>query len=264
VLVHYLCSSSSRAVPAGRGASGEVAADAATRPQRASRAQQRRAYSPSGECGGAPRRRGASQQRLSHHLASASSLETELMSGGDEHSELHLPLVPGISLEDAAALPPLFAMQQAAEAAAAAAAVQRQQHLLQFEGMLQSRGSNGSGSGSASASVGGDPFGLPPAGAHMHRSHPGVLYTDQRVATQLAQQVTAWGAVGLLGAGGRQLELHCTATHIVRSTCACAQCWPNLRPSACLPACLPRAPPAVPAVSGSSPDAATAHQAGEL
>ncbi|KAI3428162.1 hypothetical protein D9Q98_006544 [Chlorella vulgaris] len=198
VLVHYLCSSSSRAVPAGRGASGEVAADAATRPQRASRAQQRRAYSPSGECGGAPRRRGASQQRLSHHLASASSLETELMSGGDEHSELHLPLVPGISLEDAAALPPLFAMQQAAEAAAAAAAVQRQQHLLQFEGMLQSRGSNGSGSGSASASVGGDPFGLPPAGAHMHRSHPGVLYTDQRVATQLAQQSQLSAAAPLM------------------------------------------------------------------
>lgn len=215
MLVHYLCSTSSRAQPnPARAGSQNLDDGGAGRPRRESARQ-------AAQRGG---RRGLSQARLSP-LATQSSLEGSLVSqsSGDASAQgldplAALPLVQGISLEQAAALPSLaqqYAMQQqmlaAVQVAAVAPAV-----APPAPGVAHTGGpaltplpplapgllgpSGGSGNLAAlAADI--DPFGFPVA--ELQRPHAGVLYTGQRMASQLAaQQQPGLVAAGAAGGGG--------------------------------------------------------------
>ncbi|KAL4443670.1 hypothetical protein ABPG75_011407 [Micractinium tetrahymenae] len=179
VLVHYLCCASSRAGggSTARAGSAELA-EPRERPRRGN--DGRRAYSPpappAGARGGSRGRLGSgSQSKLSPLAQSSGSLESSLPSQGlpevaelADVSPLALPLVQGMSLEQAAALPSLaqqYALQQ----------LQAQARLLNAAAVLPPP---------LPLPVDLDPFDLP--ADDLSRPHPGVLYTGQRMASQLA------------------------------------------------------------------------------
>lgn len=175
VLVHYLCCASSRAGGgAGARAGSTELAEPRERPRRGNAG--RRAYSPPPAAGGARgggRGRLGSQSKLSPLAQSSGSLESSLPSQGlpevaelADVSPLALPLMQGMSLEQAAALPSLaqqYAQQQQHAQGRLAAALLPLPPLPAVELL---------------------PFDLP--ADDLSRPHPGVLYTGQRMASQLA------------------------------------------------------------------------------
>lgn len=176
VLVHYLCCASSRAGGgSGARAGSTELAEPRERPRRGNAG--RRAYSPPASAAGARGGRGrvSSQSKLSPLAQSSGSLESSLPSQGlpevaelADVSPLALPLMQGMSLEQAAALPSLaqqYALQQQ----------QAQARLLQAAAMLPPL---------PLPTVDVGPFDV--AGDGLSRPHPGVLYTGQRMASQLA------------------------------------------------------------------------------
>ncbi len=184
VLVHYLCCASSRAGGGSGGRTGSTElAEPRERPRRGNAG--RRAYSPPASAAsarGGGRSRVGSNTKLSPLTQSCSSLESSLPSQGlpdvaelTELSTLALPMVQGMSLEQAASLPSLaqqHAMQQQQQA------LQQQQaqaRLLHAAAMLPPM---------PLPAVDLDPFDLP--ADSLSRPHPGVLYTGQRMASQLA------------------------------------------------------------------------------
>lgn len=224
VLVHYLCSTSSRA--GGRSGAAAASEAAEARPRRES-ARARRAYSPAATTG----RRG-SQTKLSPlatqgsmgsgSLVSQSSdaVSDAALAGGDFAV---LPLVEGMTLQSAAQLPSLsqqYAMQQqmlvgqlvssgSAQQRAAAAAAGAASAAADALAAVSCLPRTGSGNLAGVDVL--DPFDLfAAAEAELQRPHPGVLYTGQRMATQMATQQVRCLGCGVVGvhAAWRVLVAH--------------------------------------------------------
>ena len=226
VLVHYLCSSSSRA--GGRGGGAAAAEAAECRPRRES-ARNRRAYSPA-----ATTRRG-SQSKLSPLATQGSMGSASLVSQSSDgvsdaalaESLGVLPLVEGMTLQTAAQLPSLsqqYALQQQmladhlvasgsaqqrAAAAAAGAACAAADALAAVSSLPRT------GSGTLAPVDVLDPFDLfAAAEAELQRPHPGVLYTGQRMATQMATQQVCGGGWLCGGAWAWEPWLLCSGGQI--------------------------------------------------